>query len=242
MKRYLPILLLLVVSVCSATFINSYRFAGVESNGLATDLLSYYKYDESSGNAVDSHGSNDLTNNGAMPYNTALLNNGADCDGSAGDYLSGADTMFDFGDEDFSIGGWFKADTDTGSAMYGKSDGSTRRWETLWTGTAMRWRVNGVNADYSGAFTVNDWNLILTYHDSVNNLIGISVNGSNFDTTAHTTGTGRTGTEPEFRVGKHIFNLNGLADEMPVWGRVLSDADAVLIYNSGSPLPYSSYN
>lgn len=44
---------------------------------LSTNLISYWKLDETSGNAVDSVGSNTLTNNNSVSFSTALINNGA---------------------------------------------------------------------------------------------------------------------------------------------------------------------
>lgn len=58
---------------------------------LTDNLISYYKLDESSGNASDSVGSNTLTNVNSVVYATAKLNKGADLERSSSQYLSIAD-------------------------------------------------------------------------------------------------------------------------------------------------------
>ncbi len=54
---------------------------------LENDLISYYKLDETSGDVIDSHGSNNGTNNGATRGVTGKIENAFDFDGS-NDYVS----------------------------------------------------------------------------------------------------------------------------------------------------------
>ena len=84
---------------------------------LLTNIVSYYKADESSGNASDSTAqANTLTNNGTVTYNTGKINNGA--------YFSGASTMY------FSRAN----DTDF-SGLQASSDMSISCWAYFTTGS-----------------------------------------------------------------------------------------------------------
>ena len=50
---------------------------------LTDNLVSYWKLDESSGNAADSVGSNTLTNTGTATYAAGKINNGVVVNGSS---------------------------------------------------------------------------------------------------------------------------------------------------------------
>jgi len=64
----------------------------VSYGALTDDLLSYWAFDESSGNALDSTvTNNDLVNNNSITYVTGLLGNSADLESSSSQYFSIAD-------------------------------------------------------------------------------------------------------------------------------------------------------
>src|SRR5262249_12496362 len=58
------------------------------SSALASGIVSYWKFDESSGVASDTAGSNSLTNNNTAPYSSAVINNGATLDATNNQYFS----------------------------------------------------------------------------------------------------------------------------------------------------------
>ena len=55
---------------------------------LTDNLVSYWKLDESSGNAADSVGSNTLTNTNTVTYSAGKINNGADFERDSAQYFS----------------------------------------------------------------------------------------------------------------------------------------------------------
>jgi len=65
---------------------------------LLTNLISYWKLDEASGNAVDSHGSNTGTNIATTPFSAGKINNGA--------LLNGTTQGFDLWDAPFDWIDW----------------------------------------------------------------------------------------------------------------------------------------
>ena len=94
---------------------------------LTDNLVSYYKLDESSGNAADSVGSNTLTNTGTMTYGTGKINNGAVIE--SGKYLSIADASQSGLDitGNMSINLWANFDTTIG---VGEQDSFISKWGT----------------------------------------------------------------------------------------------------------------
>jgi len=97
-----------------------------------------------------------------------------------------------------------------------------------------------VEAATYGPVQLNTWVMLVAYHDSVNNKIGISVNGGAFDTADHSTGICVSDTI--FTVGAvatGVFPSAGLMNGRigPVGiakGYVLTSDDISELYNSGS--------
>ncbi len=81
---------------------------------LSTNLVSYWKLDESSGNASDSVGSNTATNSN-VTYGTGKINNGAIFNGSSSAFTFA--TVPVTGSSSFSVSFWLKA----GSLVSGMS-------------------------------------------------------------------------------------------------------------------------
>src|SRR6056297_231410 len=79
---------------------------------LTPSLISYYELEETSGDVIDSHGTNDGTNNGATRGATGKINNAFNFDGTDDTIDTGLD-MNSFGSGSFSVSGWFKTG-DTG--------------------------------------------------------------------------------------------------------------------------------
>ena len=77
---------------------------------LLTDLVSYWKLDEASGDALDSHGTNNLTVNGSIGTAAGKIGSARDLESSGSDqYFSLADNAsLSTGDIDFSVAGWVK--------------------------------------------------------------------------------------------------------------------------------------
>ena len=85
---------------------------------LLTGLVSYWKLDESSGNAADAHASNTLTNNNTVGYSAAKINNGADYGaGNTNKYLrNSGDLIGNYQADIFSISLWLNITTHPVSA------------------------------------------------------------------------------------------------------------------------------
>jgi len=212
---------------------------------LADSLVSYWKLDESSGNAADSVGSNTLTNVNTTPFGAAKINNGAD-------HESGSSQYFDLGATittsltDISFGGWFKPES-IGAEMtlicngYG---GGSGRGYMMQIDSAGKPRIDISFVAAITATTVLSagtfYHLFVTRGASTWN---IYVNAS-----SENTGTNNPfGIEGEARtaIGARrtdgaswdVF-YDGFSDEIGWWNRELSGAEISELYNGGAGLAY----
>jgi len=222
---------------------------------LLTNLISYWKLDEASGTRVDSHGTNDLTDNGSVGSGTGIINSAADFESSTPQYLSHSDNSdLSTGDIDFTFACWLKPESVAGNMVIaGKSTAASggEEWILRYNLLADRFRltVQGgstyteIDANSFGFPVVGSWHFVVIWHDSVNNLVGISVNAGTPDTASHTAGV-NDGSGP-FQIGKYPNDpsqyWDGLVDEAGFWKRVLTSQERTDLYNSGSGLAYSAF-
>src|SRR5678816_4549644 len=81
---------------------------------LLTNLVSYWKLDEASGNRADAHGANTLTDSASgVPSTTGVISNGAGLfSGNTPRFLSHADNSdLSTGDIDWTFSAWVKFNT-----------------------------------------------------------------------------------------------------------------------------------
>jgi hypothetical protein len=224
---------------------------------LTDDLISYWRMDEASGNALDAHGSNTLTDVATVGSTTGKINNARDFEFSNAEFFWCADTAdLSTGDIDFTIAAWVNAEAFGGNrviaAKYLGGSANNREWQLWYINGSARFelRVSPDGAAGSvvtrqattlGAPSTGTWYHIVAWHDSVNNLLGIAVNGGAADTSAHTTGV-FTG-DAAFSIGEGSSSSvgtswDGLIDEVGFWKRVLTSQERTDLYNSGNGLAY----
>jgi hypothetical protein len=158
------------------------------------------------------------------------------------------------GDIDFTLTAWVNLESKPANEMDIVSKfetvGNLREYRIEWQNSNDRFLFIVSNdgtasvtatASTFGAPSLATWCFIVAKHDSVNNIIGISVNNGAFNTTAHTTGVNDS-TSP-FHLGAlgratPTFYFDGLIDEVGVWKKVLSAGEITSLYNSGNGLAY----
>ena len=209
---------------------------------LTDNLVSYWKLDESSGNAADAHGSNTLTNNNTVTYVAAKINNGASLVKASNQYFTAANgAIFGTGSgNNFSISMWYKTTSIT-------------QYDTLFkTGNEAVNEAFIIGFDSNSAYYVDTWTTAYAPTATINNgtfyHVVLTADGTNFklyhngsliNTTAlnpnfvsASTYVGRTGT------GTYIRNFDGVIDEIGIWSRALTSTEVTSLYNSGSGLAY----
>lgn len=224
---------------------------------LLTSLVSYWKLDEASGTRYDSHGTNDLTDNGSVSSTTGKLNSAGSWDGGSR-YLSHSDNSdLSTGDIDFTFTAWVKF-TDIGQRRFiiGKDDSTSgnREYTLFYHNATDRIRFDVFTATDSDHFVLADslgspstgtWYFIVAWYDSTANTLNIQINNGTVDTTSGVSSLQSSGAA-EFRLGARSYSgiedyHDGLIDEVGFWKRVLTSDERTRLYNSGAGLDYSSF-
>jgi hypothetical protein len=229
------------------------------ASALLNGLVSFWKLDEASGNALDVHGSNELTANGTSIASVAgLIGNARDFERDNFDqYFSisnASQTLLSPGDSDFTIAGWIKLESKSNFSQHElvakfNTTGNQREYRLFYLqgDDAFRFTVSpdgsasvtDLNASTFGSPSLGTWYFICAWHDAVNNTINISVNDGTTDSTTHSTGVFQ-GTA-DYTMGSapsSLSFLDGTLDHWGFWNRVLTSEERTDLYNSGSGLAY----
>jgi hypothetical protein len=222
---------------------------------LLTNLISYWKMDEASGNALDAHGSNELTDTNTVGSAGGKVNNARDFELSSSEYFTKADnTDLSTGDIDFTISCWVNFESLPGfPGIVTKDGGSPNREYGIYYGagggsnrigfyvSAAGLTIVEIPADTLGSPSVSTWYFIVAWHDAAANTINIQVNNGGVDSLAHSTGV--FDGAADFRIGTLLGTefWDGLIDEVGFWKRVLTSDERTSLYNSGNGKPYSEF-
>lgn len=213
---------------------------------LVDDLISYWKCDEASGDLIDAHSSNDMTDTNTVGAGTGKISGARDMEGTDDEYFTiASNASLVTGDIDFSWSFWFNPESNA-SIYYFITKGT--EYEMRGTTNRIFWTVDGQG--FLGGFpaspltlTAGTWYFVVCWHDATNNLIGRSFNGGTPITTA-VTHTGSTGSDAVYigRKNGATDKIDGLIDEIGFWKRKLSDAEISELYNGGSGRSYDYIN
>ncbi len=224
---------------------------------LSTDLVSYYKLDEASGNASDSHGSNTLTNNGSTAYATGKINNGADFESGSSNYFSISDASQVGLDitGNLSVSCWIKLEslpsagrfTILSKLDFNASQQSYAFFVSNLSGTANLEVITSANGSANTAGTIAQtfstatwYHLVFAY--STAGTCVVYVNGTSIGTISGLNTSLFNGTSP-FWLGSSgngtpIYFFDGFIDEAGIWSRTLSAGEVTSLYNGGAGLAY----
>lgn len=221
---------------------------------LTDNLVSYYKLDESSGNAADSVGSNTLTNNGGATYSAGKINNGVSLASASSQYLQNATpTGLPTGSSAFSVSLWLKKTTNPGAGVkhgqvyfgtnatrqlcYVEMDGN------IGSGNQVTFATFADDINSVATLTTGTWyHIVATYDGSVTTKLYV-------DGSLDTTRTLATALNIVINAGGLIVGAdylagavggydNGMIDEVGIWSRALSSTEVSELYNGGAGLQY----
>lgn len=209
---------------------------------LGQKAIFHYDLDETSGTRADSLFSHPLTDNNTVLYGAGKISNAADFEDTNSEYLTASsDTLLQTGDINFTAACWVNPESFSGfDWVMGKG---YWEWAFITNNGTPRFYVNtngSAYAEWTSAMSTGSWYYFVGYHDTTNNLLGISVNGGNFATSSYTSGistnTDSLGIGASYAAG---FPFDGLIDECTFWkGRILTQGEVSTLYNSGSGLTY----
>lgn len=212
---------------------------------LTDNIVSYWKLD---GNSNDAVGSNNGTDT-AITYSNpnGIINNGAGFNGTTSIIYKGSPTGLPSGASDASLNFWINPVT-LGAALI-----SLVEWGSLaGTGTLFSIGFNGGTLQYFG--NGNDFNSGGTPSTGAWHMITATLTGTSikiYIDAAQVGGTGTLGASPnlgsaDFGMG-NLFNssstpiatfYSGAIDEVGIWTRVLPGADITSLYNGGAGIQY----
>lgn len=225
---------------------------------LGTDLVSYWKLDETSGTtAADSKEANNGTITGATVNQTGKIGKAVLFDHSSEKIVIANESNFDFERSDaFSISMWFYLNSvNVNRFPITKQQASLAYagWG-LWIQTNNKIRFDLVNdgraisnylaVESTNAFSSGSWIHFVCTYSGNSNTSGVKfyINGTH-DSTAtsvRNTLTSSILTAISVEIGNRngAFNFDGLIDEVGIWAKELSSSEASALYNSGNGLTY----
>ena len=212
---------------------------------LTTNLISYWKLDESSGNAADSVGSNTLTNT-STTFGACKINNGGIFDGSTSKLLNSSPSGLPTGDATRTVSFWMyptNVSTTNGTPFNFGTTNQARK-DTYHTYNSANGKFNvstsGEAYDLNTTFSVNTWYHMVIVNTTGSNIVKVYVNGS-LDTTATFVNGSLNTTIGGLSVGCDTNSASffyGKIDEVGIWSRALSSTEVTQLYNSGNGLQY----
>ncbi len=223
---------------------------------LETDLVSYYKLDETSGDVVDSHGSNDGTNNGATRGATGIIGNAFDFDGT-NDIIEISSLQSFTGPK--TVSAWVKVDTlqplqfqyviGKWSDKYGRESFCIKRLnkssENKWQFRAWKDIYTNYSVASTSTISTDTWYHLAFVQDTVNKEVEFFVDGVSQGTDTWD-GSTETTTSSVFIGGRGSpspsnYYIDGTIDEVGIWSRLLTTDEITQLYNSGSGMSYGDY-
>jgi hypothetical protein len=215
-------------------------------------LTAYWKMDEtgSNPNRADNVGGNTLTST-ASPSGTGKIGNAATFTPSSSSGLQASDAagLSMTPNQGFTISCWIKLNTVVGTGAILSKSGE---YALVQEGTKLRVRIKLANtsADFQEPTAIDLssgvwYNVVILSIPNGNNhtLLRMFVNGQLARPDLDRLGITVDGPDP-FTVGSPSsfvgsgYYFNGSVDELAIWKRVLSDDEAVALYNRGTGLSY----
>ena len=224
------------------------------SSSLKTDLVSLWKFDETSSATVcyDSHGNNDGTINGATVNQTGKVGKCYDYSGS--DYVDMGNVLDYDGSSAFSISLWVNPDTGTSMTFAGKllNTAPNSGWSVFMRSDRYVefYLVDTFGSDYivqrtSSQLTLGVWTHIVFTYDGSKTAAGIKcyIDGSEETLSVQADAlTGSTSTTASFSIGSRdnvaLFTDGGI-DQVFIWDKELSSSNAAWLYNDDNGRAYS---
>jgi hypothetical protein len=228
--------------------------SGSAASPLLTDLVSYWKLDETSGTRFDSASTNNLADNGSVGSAIGKIGNAALFD-TSNQALDGGNVLAFERTDVFSVFSWvYLTNTIGNREVIGKIEPINQQgWEIrvdngdLIVLIVNSWSSNAIGVRHSGV-TINTgiWYHIGFTYDGSSSAGGVTlyINGAEVSTnsvlsndlTATIVSTASLFIGARF--SSFLSQFAGRIDEVGVWSRVLTTAEVTQLWNGGSGLTY----
>jgi len=207
------------------------RHAGWTAS-LDVGLVSVWKMDGVAGAVVDSHGSNDGVNEGATRGVTGIIDNAFDFDGT-NDLVNISDDASLDPTAEISISLWANLTFDADNPLIFKGTDSNEKYLIYLSNLGRinfyaKYSVSGRVRVFADVATENEWNnIIVTYTDGNASLYR---NGILAASSAYSGTLSGVDTTNLFLGYSSSGYVNGKIDEVRIWNRTLSSAEARQVY------------
>jgi len=234
---------------------------------LTDSLVSYWKFDESSGNAADSHGSNTLTNVNTATYSAGKINNGTSLVRASTQHFTATDSASLDLSGDCSFSFWIKigtapatnaqyaiffkdangTDTTRAYGLNYSDNAGTKGFQMYLfpTGYTYPGYWNGRISYDLGTATWAHVVIVVTIANSNATKAELYINGTSQGNFTLQDGTGATSIQNVadslyigYSNGGFQGAFDGMFDEAGIWSRVLTGAEVTSLYNGGAGLAY----
>ncbi|GAI08814.1 unnamed protein product [marine sediment metagenome] len=203
------------------------------------DLISYWKLDESAGNAIDAHSTHDGTVTGCAYSQAGKINTAYGFDGN--DYVTiPASSDFEFDQtESFSISAWINTSYTPRNFVIGHRLGTiiiyVRVFETTGLVNFYVRDADGNNVTVWSTDSVHDgaWHHIVAVFDNATDTAYVYVDGSD-DSAAYTPTNKMSDGGTNFYIGVDeslADGMRGTIDEVGIWNRALDSTEVTALYN-----------
>ena len=213
---------------------------------LTTNLVSYWKLDESSGNAADSVGANTLTNT-SVTYGSSYgkINNGASFNGSSSILQNTSPSGIPSGSTARTVNVWIKPSAVTSTsgtyAVYWGTGATREVWLVGINSTGHP--TVAVYADdltSTQTLTVGTWYMLTAVYDG-NVTLSLYINGTLDSTHTLAAPLNTIISAQGMALGNWAGTsdwYNGAEDEVGIWSRALTSTEVTQLYNGGAGLQY----
>jgi len=220
---------------------------------LLTNLSAYYKLDESAGAspgdapAIDELGTSDLTENGTIGSVSGKVNTARELAGGVEYFTRASTPALQLGNQDWTWAGWINFATTSFGFGYcdiiGKGDGGGNEYELYWAPNFLSLFTTTDLVTHSFTPSPGTFYFVVAFHDSVNDIVGISVNAGTPTTASH--GSGFTAGSAPFGLGVHSGFVSAFQGGMDEWGlwkdRVLTQDAIDFLFNGGNGRDFSEF-
>ena len=213
---------------------------------LLTDLISYWKLDEASGNAVDAHGTNTLTDNNTVTSAAGIIGTARQFTRTNTESLSiSSNASLQTGPISYTFAGWVYWDSTANTQGIVAKDGGGGREYVLQMelDAQISLYVFGSPGVYKSVTvlkpTATAWHFFACGVNLDTNTINIQIdNGTVTSTSLAGFTVGAAGTA-DFAIGNASGStFDGRIDELGFWKRVLTSDELTQLYNAGAGLAY----
>jgi hypothetical protein len=223
---------------------------------LKTNLISYWKLDEASGNAIDAHAANTLTASNSPGSDTGKVGNARTFNGTNQSFGIASNANLAVGNIDFTFSAWvfLSLKSVTRVAVAEWNFAATKRQFLLGFEPIVdvyRFLVSPdgttassvqVNASSLGSPPLNTWTHLVAWHDSVANTINIQANNGTVSSVSYASGV--FASDSPLNIGSLLGTndfWNGRIDEVGFWKRVLTADERTKLWNGGNGLSYDAF-